>query len=160
MHTPTPWGLGKYPSEIVDGQDFKIVDCAELAVLSDYSNKLGIDHWAGHPHASRELTEEGADANARLIVLAVNAWGDVNALKARIAELDNLVIETLEHQVSRLRAELAKAREEEEESYKFMRAVLYHGTSCPVVLRNKAKELLLKYDPQSHEGVFRKVGGE
>lgn len=66
-HTPTPWAFRKNGTRlIIDGPNSRMV-----AETLEY------------------VPSEGeAKANAALIVRACNAWNDVEALKARIAELE------------------------------------------------------------------------
>jgi hypothetical protein len=73
-HTPVPWAFDCEPNEIT-GKPFAHI-------------------WStttGRPHADvayLTLQEDHVAANAAFIVKAVNGWYDINALKVRIAELE------------------------------------------------------------------------
>lgn len=73
-HTPLPWKVGHESKTIIHEVPGMADGCEyfNVAVLSRHSL----------------MSKEAADANAALIVRACNAWNDIDALRARIAELE------------------------------------------------------------------------
>jgi hypothetical protein len=73
-HTPGPWqAVSHYSDElsVIDSKGFGVVEANRMPILLNYSEILGIDHWADMPDvAFRELGDEELDANARLIAAA------------------------------------------------------------------------------------------
>lgn len=71
--TPGPWeAVDHYSDElsVVDSRGFEIAEAPATAILLDYSDKLGIKHWAHSPDASLDLSADEQAANARLIAAA------------------------------------------------------------------------------------------
>lgn len=74
-HTPGPWNAVHYYDEdeevtVTDSDGFEHVTAESVAILSSYSEKLGISHWADSPGACREISVEEQNANAHLIAAA------------------------------------------------------------------------------------------
>lgn len=72
-HTPGPWSAIKVYSDavsVVDAGGFELVETENIAILSEYSKKLNISHWAQSEDAYRVLSDEEQAANARLIAAA------------------------------------------------------------------------------------------
>lgn len=67
-HTPGPWV--QHGTQVTDADGYEIADAQETCILLGYSEKLGIDHWANDDRASRDRSEQEAEANARLIAAA------------------------------------------------------------------------------------------
>lgn len=87
-HTPTPWKLSEKRSQTfhILGEP-RNVDC-----IDPISGKRFIDKspkLIGRVSAGPLLGEEG-DANAEFIVRACNGWNDIEALRARLKELENV----------------------------------------------------------------------
>lgn len=60
-------------TQITDENGFQVLDVPATAVLLNYSEVLGIRHWADDSRAYVELTQEQQRTNARRIVACVNA---------------------------------------------------------------------------------------
>jgi hypothetical protein len=68
-HTPTPWTLNAEREKIEDAD-------------GEFVTRISLSRY----HDDR--ADPIAEANAAFIVRACNGWNDVNALRARLAELE------------------------------------------------------------------------
>lgn len=90
--TARPWAQSMYyevASTILDADGFGIADVNQIAILEDYAKKLKIRHWAQSKKASRELSDEETEANAALIVEAVNSYDRLRRIEKLAGELAN-----------------------------------------------------------------------
>lgn len=72
-HTEGPWNVVDRYSDavtIVDKDGFEHITVEGMAVLLDYSRKIGVPHWADSAAASREVSMHEQRANAQLIATA------------------------------------------------------------------------------------------
>lgn len=71
--TPGPWSTSKHYEDcliVIDSRGYEIVSADTLPILSNYAEKLGIQHWADDERAAIELSQDEQAANAYLIAAA------------------------------------------------------------------------------------------
>lgn len=89
-HTPGPWTVVDDVGDkarVVDCDGYQHVTAEHVAVMYNYRERLGINHWANSDKGSRYIEEEEQFANARLIA---DAPLILSALRASEAELATL----------------------------------------------------------------------
>lgn len=94
QHTPGPWtrddSVHPYDVNILDANGFRIAKVEATPILSGYSEKLGIDHWADAPGTAYiERTADELNANVSLIEAAPDmlaALEQMNALMENLFE--------------------------------------------------------------------------
>ena len=88
-HTALPWSLDKYGIGIIDASGFEVVNTTNLAVLDDYHEKLGLNHWADSEAAYREISDEEREETAAFIMIACNSHYElVRLLKDTLVAID------------------------------------------------------------------------
>lgn len=70
---PFPLTIGRHLTELLDPKGFDIIQIDTMPILQGYSEKLGIDHWAGNDQASYEMTDEQAAATTLHTFVSYNA---------------------------------------------------------------------------------------
>ncbi|OZI79883.1 hypothetical protein [Bordetella genomosp. 2] len=115
-HTPGPWQAIQHYSDgltVVDKDGFQHVEASSIAILLDYSEKLGIGHWADSPAASREITEEEQAANARLIATAPELLEALTEAEVFMAGFEGDELQDgIDAKLQQARAAIAKANGE------------------------------------------------
>lgn len=69
QHTAAQWTISPTDTtSILDENGFCIAETTLTAVLNDWADVPGVTHWSSRPGVTyRDLSEEEAEANARLI---------------------------------------------------------------------------------------------
>ncbi|MFP2273266.1 hypothetical protein ACLEXX_02185 [Enterobacter ludwigii] len=71
--TPGPWSTSKHYEDcliVLDPRGYEIVSAETLPILSNYSERLGVQHWSDDERAAIELSQDEQAANAMLIAAA------------------------------------------------------------------------------------------
>lgn len=108
-HTPLPWRQDEeHPGKIHGADGYEVLDAFGLHLHADYDSSQG--HWAAIPDSHRERTEEEEEANAKLIVRAVNSHADlVEGCRLGLAYMEERGIYDTADRARPLRAAIAKA---------------------------------------------------
>ncbi len=68
--TPGPWSAVQHYEDcliVLDSHGYEIITAESTAILNDYTNKIGVQHWSDDERGYIELTPEQQEANAQLI---------------------------------------------------------------------------------------------
>ena len=89
-HTPGPWKLGGLGEnlfgeaisvEITGADEFPVAEVLAVAILPNYNERLGIEHWSRAPgEAFIERSAKEVAANAQLMAMAPDIYRDAKAL--------------------------------------------------------------------------------
>lgn len=81
--TPGPWDAVQHYEDCLialDANGYEIATAESTAILNDYTNKIGVQHWSDDERGYIELTPEQQEANAKLIAASPDLLASLQKL--------------------------------------------------------------------------------